>query len=302
MELEIRDASGALVRQYSSDTPESQVSAERYFSADWITPPQALAKAAGMHRFYWDLHYPRPKATEYEYSLSTAFGTGVPVVPEGPMALPGDYRVILRVDGREQSAPLTIAMDPRVASDAQALSEALAVSREAQDLLARHYAGAAEYKFVGDRISELRDSQAGNAKVMPALDRFDARMKLLHGDAGDRPGNTNLANIGEILRKIETDVEFTDRAPTEPQRRALAETGQRLDRALALWHEIRGTDLARLNARLSAAGVASIVIPPLDAIKLKRTERFARNALIASARKSSPALLLDSTSRRSRRR
>ncbi|MGB5133012.1 MAG: hypothetical protein WBO00_10375, partial [Steroidobacteraceae bacterium] len=53
-----------------------------------------------------------------------------------------------------------------------------------------------------------------------------------------------------------------------PQQRALAETGQRLERSLALWQEIRGTDLERLNGRLSAAGVAPIVIPPLDAIKL----------------------------------
>ena len=269
VELEIRDATGALVRGYSSDTPEPPASAERYFSADWIAPSQVLSNAAGMHRFYWDLHYPRPKATEYEYSLSTAFGSGVPVVPEGPMALPGEYRVVLRVDGREQSAPLTLAMDPRVAGDAEALAEALAVSRETQALLARHFAGAAEYEFVGDRIQELRDAQAANAKVTAALDVFDVRMTLLRGDAGDRPDNRNLANIGETLRKIETDVEFTDRAPTEPQKRALAETAQRLEKALALWHGIRDADLVRLNARLSAAGIAPITIPPLEAIKLK---------------------------------
>ncbi len=269
VELEIRDAAGALVRRFATDAPEPRASAERYFSADWITPPPALSRTAGMHRFYWDLRYPRPRATEYEYSLSTAFGMDVPVLPEGPMALPGAYRVVLRVDGSEQSEPLTLAMDPRVAADAGALAEALAVSREAQDLLARHYAGAAEYEFVDDRIKELRDAQAGNAKVMDALDVFDARMKLLHGDAGDRPDNMSLANIGEILRKIETDVEFTDRAPTEPQRRALAETGQRLEKSLALWQQIRGTDLARLNARLAAAGIAPVTIPPLDAIKLK---------------------------------
>ncbi|MGB5131870.1 MAG: hypothetical protein WBO00_04595, partial [Steroidobacteraceae bacterium] len=233
VELEIRDASGALVRGFSSDTPEPPALAERYFSADWITPPQALSGAAGMHRFLWNLRHPRPKATEYEYSISTAYGAGVSLVPEGPMAVPGEYRVVLRVDGREQSAPLTITMDPRVAIDAKSLSEALRVSRETQGLLARHYAGAAEYKFVGDRISELRDSQAGNVKVMPALDRFEARMKLLHAGAGDLPGNIDLANIGEVLRKIEIDLEASDRAPTEPQQRARAETGQRLERSLA---------------------------------------------------------------------
>ena len=55
-----------------------------------------------MHRFTWDLRYARPRSTEYEYSLSTAYGMGVPIVPPGPVVAPGEYHVVLRVDGREQ--------------------------------------------------------------------------------------------------------------------------------------------------------------------------------------------------------
>ncbi len=267
-ELEIRDASGALVRRFTSDTVQPSTPAKRYFSADWITPPQTLEATQGMHRFVWDLRYPRPRNVEYEYSISTAYGAGVALDPEGPMVLPGDYRLTLRVDGREQSVPLTVAMDPRVATDAQALSAALSVSQDAQELLARHYEGAAEYDYVEQRLRELRDAQAASPRVIAALDAFGARMKLLKSGAGDLPGNLDLGNIGDVLRKIETDVEASDRAPTGPQRRALAETGSRLERSLALWHDLRGTDLARLNARLRAAGIVPITIPPLDAIKI----------------------------------
>ncbi len=266
--LEIRDSTGALVRRYASDSPEPEPAATRYFSEDWIMPAPLPGTAAGMHRFVWDLRYPRPRAMEFEYSISTAFGIGVPVVPEGALAGPGTYRVVLGVDGQEHSAPLTVLMDPRVLVDPGALAEALRLSREAQELLARHYAGAAELEFVKERIAELRDSQVRERDVLAALDVFEARAKPLENGSGDHPDNLNLKAIGEVLRSIAKDVEESDRAPTQAQQRALAETGQRLDAALAAWNELRAGELSRLNASLRRAGIAPIVIPPLAGIKL----------------------------------
>ena len=268
VELEIQDASGALVRRFASDSPEPAAAAKRYFSADWILPAQVPANSAGMHRFFWDLRYPRPRSVEYEYSISTAYGTGVVVKPEGSLAAPGSYRVVLRVDGRELSVPLTVEPDPRVAVDPTALAQALAMSRQAQQLLARHYSIAAESEYVSARITELRSSNAGRRNVLVALDSFDKRVAPLAGSAGDLPNNTNLKSIGEALRSIETDLEGSDRAPTKGQQRALAETGQRLDRALSLWNKIRSSELARLNASLESANLAPIVVPPLESIKL----------------------------------
>ena len=268
VEIEIRDASGAIVRSYSSDAVVPAADAERYFTADWLVPEPALGAGAGMHRFVWDLRYPRPHTTEYEYSISTAYGTGVPIVPEGPVVAPGEYRVVLRVDGREQSAPLTVAMDPRVPVDASALSSALTLSRELQALLEKHYTGAAEVEYAGERAGELRKEQSKNAKVLRALDDFDKSFASLHTGAGDRTDDLNLMAIGGVLRSVATDVESTDRAPTEPQRKVVAETAARLDRALAAWNTLRETELPQLNTALVAAGLAPIEIPPVDKIRL----------------------------------
>jgi photosystem II stability/assembly factor-like uncharacterized protein len=269
VELEIRDGSGALVRRYSSDESEPAAAAERYFSADWILPAPVLPATAGMHRFTWDLRYPRPRSTEYEYSISSAYGTGVPVVPEGPVAAPGDYRVLLRVDGREYAAPLKVVADPRVPVDAASLAAALNFSRDAHDLLSRHYAAAAQFEFVSERVSELRISQAANTQVAGALEAFEKKASALDHGSGDSLDNLDLEDIGGTLRSIASQVEATDRAPTEPQRRVLAEARQRLDRAVALWDDVRGADLPRLNAALSSAGLAPIAIPAVEQIRLK---------------------------------
>lgn len=268
VELEIQDSAGATVRTYSSDDAPPPVEVERYFSDDWLVPAQPPGTGAGMHRFTWDLRYARPRSTEYAYSLSTAYGMGVPIVPQGPVVAPGDYRVVLRVDGREQSAPFTVTMDPRVPVDASSLSATLALSRQVQELLEKHYAGAAEVDYVGSAADSLRKEQPGNEQAVRALDAFDKRLAPLRTGEGDLADNLNLKAIGGVLRSTATDLESTDRAPTEPQRRVVAETAGRLARALASWTRLRDTELPRLNTELASAGIAPIEIPPLDRIRL----------------------------------
>jgi hypothetical protein len=114
----------------------------------------------------------------------------------------------------------------------------------------------------------LRKEQSANARVIRALDEFSQRLAPLDTGAGDLAGNLNLKAIGGTLRSIDTDVEATDRAPTEPQRQVVAETAVRLDRALAAWKTVRDDDLPRLNVALASAGIAPIEIPPADKIRL----------------------------------
>lgn len=268
VELEFRDASGTVVRRFSSSDPAPTLQGERYFAADWLAPDAPPETSAGMHRFTWNLRYPRPRSTEYEYSISTAYGAGVALVPQGPVAAPGEYRVVLRVDGREQSAPLKVVMDPRVPVDTASLAAALSLSREIGTLLGKHYAGAAELEYVTEHTGDLRKEQSGDANVIAALDAFDKHVEPIATGSGDLPSDLNLHSIGQVLRSIATDVESSDRAPTEPQRRAVAESAHRLDRALAVWNGVRDTELPRLNAALAASGLPTITIPAVDQIKL----------------------------------
>lgn len=256
------------MRTYSSDDAPPPVEVERYFSEDWLVPASPPGTAAGMHRFTWDLRYSRPRSTEYEYSLSTAYGMGVPMVPQGPVVAPGEYRVVLRVDGREQSAPLEVRMDPRVPVDAAALAATLALSREIQSLLEEHYAGEAEIEYVGKATDRLRKEPSGNARAADALGAFAKHLAPLRTGAGDRADNLNLKAIGGVLRSTATDLESTDRAPTDAQQRVVAESAVRLERALAAWATLRAGELPRLNAELVAAGIAPIEIPPLGEIRL----------------------------------
>ena len=114
--LEIRTATGELVRVLT-DTSGPKLPAEQYFSDRYVHPAPPLSRDAGLHRVQWDLRWPRPDALSYEFSIAASVGRDTPMTPGGAYALPGDYTVTLKVDGRAVGTlPLHLKADPRLSS------------------------------------------------------------------------------------------------------------------------------------------------------------------------------------------
>ncbi|MBV8818772.1 MAG: glycoside hydrolase, partial [Acidobacteriaceae bacterium] len=111
--LEILDATGSVIRKYSSDDPKRPRDNQATFPDYWLRPPAPLSTDPGLHRWVWDLRYPSPVATR-QYSMAASFGEDTPMLPQGPMVVPGKYEVRLTVDGKAVTQPLTVVMDPRV--------------------------------------------------------------------------------------------------------------------------------------------------------------------------------------------
>ena len=258
VELEIRDAAGAIVRSYSSDDAAPAAQAERYFSADWLVP----AVAARHRRRHAPLRLgPALPAAARDrvrvFAQDRLWHGRARSCPQGPVVAPGEYRVVLRVDGREQS----VAAHGRHGS-------ARARGRGRAGVLRSRCRASFRRCWQSTTPARPRSSTSANARANCARSSrrtrrcsrrstsFDKRLAPLNTGTGDHADDLNLKAIGGVLRSIATDVESTDRAPTEPQRRAIAETAARLDRALASWTRLRESELPRLNAALASAGLA----------------------------------------------
>jgi photosystem II stability/assembly factor-like uncharacterized protein len=266
--VEIRDTTGKVVHRAASDEKAHGPAAERYFSEAWTSPPAALAATAGAHRYVWNLRYPRPQAVHYDYSIGGVFGEGTSIAPEGSLVMPGEYDVVLVVDGRELRRKLKVAPDPRMAVNEAAMRDALTFSSEIEKSLLRDYIGYGEMHWVATQIDKAKKSlnaKGSETTALVAIAKFEEASKPLSADDGD--ASANFDNIGEILSSLQTDIEGSDRAPSQQQHELLTATDARLDRASALWERIKHTELSDLNGRLKDAGLAEIAVPAPDQIR-----------------------------------
>ena len=267
--LEIRAADGALVRRFASDEKPDRPDAERYFTESWTQPPQTLSAAAGMHRFVWNLRGPRPRAVHHDYSIAAVFGEGVPITPQGLLVAPGDYSVVLDVDGSQSRSTLHVVPDPRVPLDAGAVRAAAAFHAEIGSALERDYVAYGELRAVEKQIAAAEKRAAagnGGKPLRGAIANFRSATAKLK--SGDEETSTNLGSIGETLSGLAAGVEGSDRTPTQPQHALLAECNERLNRAGALWDRVKRKQLAVVDAQLKSAGLAPVTIPAADEIRL----------------------------------
>lgn len=133
--LEIRDASGAVVRRYSSQETDSARSSNTRdvdaqfldIPAYWIRPRQKLSAAPGTHRFLWDMHLQPLVGLTPQYSMA-AVPHETAIAPSGPWAMPGNYTVALIAAGKSYTQPLVLKMDPRVKTPSSGLTQQFQLS------------------------------------------------------------------------------------------------------------------------------------------------------------------------------
>jgi hypothetical protein len=265
--LDILDSDGKNVRHFSSADKPENLPAERYFQKGWLGTPEKLGTSAGMHRFVWNLRYPRPEALLYGYSIAATWDSDTPLTPEGPMALPGKYQVVLTVDGKSYRAPLNVVPDPRVSIESNALAEGLSFSREVGTALQQVWQTDGEVDAIRDQLDDAEKKAANNQALHDEIDSIRKKTDpLVSGDSED---STNLEAMNDALTVIATDVEGADRAPTDGQRQAFAEYKANLDKAVAQWQSIRSADLPALNAKLHAVSINAINVPTANQLHAK---------------------------------
>jgi len=263
VQMEILDAQGAVVRRYSSDSPTTPTAAElakEMIPPYWPRIDRPLPATPGMHRQEWDLHYARPTALDYQYPIA-AVPHRTPLVPQGPLALPGHYTVKLIAAGHSSSTPLTIVMDPRVHASAGALDALFQAQVEMAKSLstvshATLQAHAAQEQM---EVDEKQSSQ--NPTLHAAIEHFQT---TLHGllqppSSGSQSALPGLDDLAANANTLYLQLGQADAAPTAAQDRATQKLTQQIDAAAQSWHQFRKNDIPPMDAQLRAAHLA-----PLD--------------------------------------
>jgi hypothetical protein len=227
--LEVLDATGALVRGFSSADPPDTLPTGLQVPLYWMRPARALPAAAGMNRFVWDLHGAPLPGVARGYPIS-ATPEDTPAEPRGPWLPPGDYRVRLTADGERFERPLSVRMDPRVTTSAAGLRRQYELSRQ---LVAAMRTDSSLTARVRDRLA---GEEAGQGAEPEELAGLLGAVGWPNAPGAARPPDL-MRVMGQLTRLYDL-VQETDAPPT-PAVAAAART------ALA--------DLERLRARCEAA-------------------------------------------------
>lgn len=254
--MEIVDASGAVMRHLTSAKPEQPEQPPEW--PDQVHPVNTLPTVIGMNRFIWNLRYDDP------VQIPGAFYAGLP--PRGPLALPGEYTVRLTYEGRTQSAPLIIKLDPRVKGPTEGLQQKFALSMQVyrdQDALHRAVNDirtfkselAASMKTSGVKPAGAALTAEGNSLLQRAAQIEGVLMQV-----NIKGSEANLNYPGMLNEQIYSFAQLLDDADTAPNKPEVDTYGglhSRLETELAAWSDLKKTGIPAFCAHLREAGQQS---------------------------------------------
>jgi photosystem II stability/assembly factor-like uncharacterized protein len=216
--LEILDASGAVVRAFSSLAEgEQNVVPEQAGMREWrlerVGTPK-LPKTPGMNRFVWDLRHPGAWSPDARRS-----GRG------GPLVAPGTYRARLTVGDWSETVSFRALLDPRVSNEGR-VSEADVTAQVELALRARD--ALSNGRLAADRLKKALETASPSDRaaleeiqnvLVAAPVRYSRpmivdQMEYLYEnlDAADqRPGADAYKRYQDLLGQLEEQIERIDR-------------------------------------------------------------------------------------------
>ena len=257
--LEILDAQDKLVRKYESTDPPyatEEALQKQLIPLYWIDMPKSLPGSAGRHRWVWDLRYATPTATRYEYPIS-AVPHRTPRVPQGPLALPGSYKVRLAANGKSITVALTVKMDPRVTAKPVDLALLFREENKLADMVSESAKATLEAHSIREQIE--KKSKDVTAEVKVELEQLDKNLAgLLTGSerAGGGEEQPGLDGVAGEAAALYLQVGQVDAVPTAAQLLAARHVQEELGRVLQRWSKLKGSAIAEVNKKLSNAHVA----------------------------------------------
>lgn len=215
---------GALINFYTQVAPSGPVRIEvRDASGELVRSWEERDVEAGVHRAVWNLTYDAPtpmKSQEGDTGFFAQLGR------QGPTAVPGEYDVTVKIDGKELTHSVVVEADPRVTDVTQADYETQLVAALALRELTSRVHGLIDSAaslhsqlehledILGD--SEREDAELQIEAVGTALQEVEALENKLQ-----RPipglGYRQYPRIREELRSLTRAINVAAARPSEPQ-------------------------------------------------------------------------------------
>ena len=260
--LEILDASGKVIRKYSS-TEYNLL--EEPPGPDDKKPEKQLKPDAGLNRFVWDLRYEEARRVPGYYLYEYSGGA------RGPVAVPGHYQARLTVGAQTQTVPFDLKLDPRVNVSQADLEAQLKLLLDTRDEMNRVYDTVNQIEDVRMQLSGLKRRLPENASaksIVGAADDLEKKLVAVRDDLINLDITANedsLAYPPQLdakLAYLAMDAGTADSAPTEAEFKEFEKLKRQSGEQLAKWDDLQRRDLAAFQKLAAEGSLSTVLVPP----------------------------------------
>jgi len=260
--IEILDRQGQVIRKFSSQKTEIP---DEPRDPDEKKPEKEIKVEAGLNRFIWNMRYESANRVPGYYLWEYNGGA------RGPLALPGKYQVRLTVDGKSQSAPLEIKLDPRVQVGQVDLEKQFNLLLQIREQLNRVYAAVNQIEDVRTQTEGIKRRLPAEESVRPVASSADSLTARL---VAVREPLINLrisANEDSLAYHPALDGQLAflamivsagcDCEPTEAAVRRFDELKKQTDEAVARWADLQKADVTAFQKLAIEQGIQPVAVP-----------------------------------------
>jgi len=254
--LEFLDASGKLVKKFSSKVVEAPAGPAGEEEGFFAPPPARVPAQQGMNRFVWNLRY--PDATSFPGMIMWA---GVVI---GPRASPGKYSVRLTVDGKSQTQSFEVKKDPLLTTTTEDYAKQLSLALQVRDKLSETNDGVIRIREARKQLDEYAkrsDAKVANAAkdLIKKLTAVEENLYQTKNRASEDPLNFPI-KLNNKLAHILLVVQSSDDAPTQQSYMVYEDLATRVNGELKTLNALMTSDLAAFNKLVRDANVPAVEV------------------------------------------
>jgi hypothetical protein len=269
IKLEILDDVDKVIRTYTAAHEEESGSPEEERGRG----DPRLGVKPGLNRFVWDFRYQGPVKVPRLALWHASAG--------GPLALPGQYKVRLTIDGKSQTQPFTVVPNPSLGVTQEQLRKQFDLVTAINTHLNEVQNSVLEIRALHRQLADVRKSAGASpngAPILAAADALERKVDAVEDKltqkksiASEDPLNFPI-RLNNMLASLATTVGLGDTEPTQPQYAEFRELDAAAKSDLAEWNQVKSGDLVQFNAILSQKKVKPVTIAAVLERDLEESE------------------------------
>lgn len=258
LKLRFLTADGKLVREVSSKPKKSENQEEDESDNPFGRRGSEPAPAkVGLNKYVWNLRYNDatgfPGLLMWDGSL------------RGPMAIPGQYKVELVVDGKTVEQNFTVVKDPRAPTTPEDFQKQLDLALKLRDRVSEANQSVVAIRAAKDQLKPYLTNSQEKVKTqakqltdeLTGIEEAIYQTKLhANEDALNYP-----IKLNNKLASVEGVVESTDTAPTAQSYEVFDQLSAQLQSQLDHLHKVETTGIAEFNKLVRDENIPAITLP-----------------------------------------